>query len=393
MAANSEDEPQDQNVFVDEDGVMWGEDELGRYKIDDKVWTMNEIRDHPMFMTDIPSDPRDLENYPLLTALQSVLYDDQSPEELAEHFRQQGNEAMKMQSSKTALLNALAFYTKGLEMECKDDKLNSMLHGNRALVSLKLGEHVKVVYDCRRAVRLDSGNLKAWFRGARASEALGLAAQGLKFCEGALKLDPNEAEVLRVKKQLEQRLEQEAKSHSDFRKKDQKDADARKAGLTAVEDMLAARGSRLGPVLFDMSMYRVANGGRMPVPEKVQDEGGGPEDVTIHWPLLLLYDEVNQSDFVGAFDERCLLEEQLQVMFPEDRQVEWDEQGKYVWNKLACYLEYYPDGSSETSLFQLEPSKPVFEALTERCLPPCLVIHVLVAGSPADIVFRKQNSL
>lgn len=71
------------------------------------------------------------------------MYDDQSPEELAEHFRKQGNEAMKLQASKIALLNALTFYTRGLEMDCKDAKLNSVLHANRALVSLKMGEHLK----------------------------------------------------------------------------------------------------------------------------------------------------------------------------------------------------------------------------------------------------------
>ena len=33
-----------------------------------------------------------------------------------------------------------------------------------------------------------------------------------------------------------------------------------------------------------------------------------PEDMTVEWPMLLLYDEVNQSDFVAAFDERFALE-------------------------------------------------------------------------------------
>ena len=44
-----------------------------------------------------------------------------------------------------------------------------------------------------REVRLDSSNLKAWFRGAQASELLGLAEQGLYFCRGALQLDPKES--------------------------------------------------------------------------------------------------------------------------------------------------------------------------------------------------------
>ena len=31
--------------------------------------------------------------------------------------------------------------------------------------------------------------------------------------------------------------------------------------------------------------------------------------MTVEWPMLLLYDEANQSDFVAAFDERCALED------------------------------------------------------------------------------------
>jgi hypothetical protein len=31
--------------------------------------------------------------------------------------------------------------------------------------------------------------------------------------------------------------------------------------------------------------------------------------MTVEWPMLLLYDEANQSDFVAAFDERYALED------------------------------------------------------------------------------------
>ncbi|CAJ1364955.1 unnamed protein product, partial [Effrenium voratum] len=166
-------------------------------------------------------------------------------------------------------------------------------------------------------VRLDPGNLKAWFRGAQAAEALGLPEQGLKFCEGALKLQPKEPEVLRVQKQLQARLETVKAAQAEMRKEDAKAKDALQANASAVENFLQMRGSRLGPALFDMSMYRLANGGLTPHPKLV----GEDEDTAIEWPLLLLYDEVNQSDFVAAFDERCALEDQLQLMFPEDRHV------------------------------------------------------------------------
>merc|ERR1711977_104849 len=83
-----------------------------------------------------------------------------------------------------------------------------------------------------------------------------------------------------------------------------------------------------------------------------EDEEGDGKGVV--WPLLLLYDETNQSDFVESFDDRCALEEQLQLMFPSDRTVDWDEEGKYTWDRLVAYLECYEgEEGSGTRMVQL----------------------------------------
>lgn len=119
--------------------------------------------------------------------------------------------------------------------------------------------------------------------------------------------------------------------------------------------------------------YRMANGGLTPHPKLVGEDPAPrrsgllkppgsrniqqPEEMTVEWPMLLLYDEVNQSDFVAAFDERFALEvpekkkrslkskrkthfsnqkrkgldkfqDQLQMMFPDDRHVV-SAQGSY----------------------------------------------------------------
>mmetsp|Transcript_48905 Transcript_48905/g.79372 ORF Transcript_48905/g.79372 Transcript_48905/m.79372 type:complete len:317 (-) Transcript_48905:303-1253(-) len=257
MSDDEGDDPLKHDVFIDDDGVMWGQDELGKYKIDDKVWTMNEIRDHPLFMVDMPQD---ISENPHLMALQAMMYDDQTPEEMAQHMKNQGNEAMKLGASKICLQNALTFYTRGIDMECKDDKLNSVLHSNRAAVSLKMGLHIKVTEDCRKAARLDASNLKAWYRGARGSEALGLAHQGLKFCDGALRIDPKEPDVLRVQKNLESMRESQELAQEEVRNNHREEVKSFKAQGAAVSELLALRGSRLGPLLFDMSMYAMAFG-------------------------------------------------------------------------------------------------------------------------------------
>merc|ERR1712046_461045 len=75
--------------------------------------------------------------------------------------------------------------------------------------------------------------------------------------------------------------------------------------------------------------------GAPPQPRLAQEDTEAGDGSAVVWPLLLLYDETSQTDFVEAFDDRCLLEEQLQLMFPADRKVDWDEEGKYVWHDLC----------------------------------------------------------
>jgi len=363
-----------------EDEGLWGEDEYGRYRIDDHVWTMNEIRDHPLFMEDVPSD---ISDNPYLLALQNIVYDDQSPEDLAEHFRKLGNEAFRTANNRIANQNALLCYTKGLEMECSDKALNSQLHSNRAALSLRVEQYDKAVDDSRKAIELDPSNLKAYFRGAKASEALGLTGQALRFCAAALRQRPEEQDFLKLQASLSKRLEREERDRQRLRRVDAKEVSDRQAVDSAVSALLTSRGARLGPLLFDASMYAK---GAPPRPKLT-------EDGAIEWPLLLLYDETSQSDFVETFDERCCLSEQLQMMFPPDRPVEWDEEGKYIWDRLVAYMEYYPEEGRETEMFLVDTGAPLEAALQDRCLPPCLGIHIHVRASGALASFCRTHNL
>jgi len=91
----------------------------------------------------------------------------------------------------------------------EDKKLNSMLHSNRAAVAMRLKEHDKAVDDCRRAIKLDPTNVKAYFRAARSSELLTLTKQALSFCESALKLVPDDPDVKHLHERLQKSLAKE----------------------------------------------------------------------------------------------------------------------------------------------------------------------------------------
>merc|ERR1712190_120133 len=99
------------------------------------------------------------------------------------------------------------------------------------------------------------------------------------------------------------------------------------------------------------------------------DEAGDGEAVM--WPLLMLYDETGQSDFVESFDDRCALEDQLQLMFPQDRPVEWDTEGKYTWDRLVAYLECYEPEGKHTQMLRLTMGACLQEQLRSLRVPPC----------------------
>eukprot|EP00927_Polykrikos_kofoidii_P074607 TRINITY_DN70624_c0_g1_i1.p1 TRINITY_DN70624_c0_g1~~TRINITY_DN70624_c0_g1_i1.p1 ORF type:complete len:391 (+),score=74.37 TRINITY_DN70624_c0_g1_i1:122-1294(+) len=361
-------------------------DAFGPYRRDTKTYTMNELRDHPLFMEDMP---RDISDNPHLLALQSILYDGNTPEEMAELFRKHGNDAFRNSTNEIASTNAIAYYSKGLEMECKDDKLNSQLYSNRAAVSLRLNEYVKAVEDCRAAVRLDPTNMKALFRGAKASEGLGLTSQALLFCAEALKISPKEKEILQTQARLRKTLAREEADREEKKRLAASKSEALSESLSSVRSVLESRNIKLGPCMYDMAMYR--RPGVKIWPKLSEDDAS-----VVQWPLMLVYEEYGTSDYVEIFDERVALEEQLQLMFPEDRHADWDTEGKYVWHKLVAYLETLrEDGADSEGLFL--PARidvPLEEAFAKaNVLPLCLVLRVFVGGSSAEQAFCKRNEL
>lgn len=56
---------------------------------------------------------------------------------MAENFKNQGNDSFKQ--GKKFYKDALVFYTNGIDVGCKDDKLNETLYVNRAAVNLQFG--------------------------------------------------------------------------------------------------------------------------------------------------------------------------------------------------------------------------------------------------------------
>ena len=70
-------------------------------------------------------------------ALQSLKYDDSTPEERAEELKRKGNDALKYKQNKLYVRKAVQQYTLALLETFEDAKLRAVIHGNRAHAALR----------------------------------------------------------------------------------------------------------------------------------------------------------------------------------------------------------------------------------------------------------------
>jgi tetratricopeptide (TPR) repeat protein len=139
---------------------------------------LKELDKVPLFMTEMPEEENES-----LAALQSLIYDG-PPEEVAENFKNQGNDCFKV--GKSQYKDAISYYTKALETNCKDNKIIEACLTNRAAVNLELGNYRQVLIDCSKALKLNPKNIKAYYRSAKALYALDKIEEAIDCCEHGL---------------------------------------------------------------------------------------------------------------------------------------------------------------------------------------------------------------
>jgi tetratricopeptide (TPR) repeat protein len=362
------DAPEDE----DESGWEWNPS-------DKPAWTDAEIDAHPLFMTEMPADG----SFPELEALQSIAMEDATPESLAANYKRCGNECLER--GKVGYRMALLNYTEGLNMKCSDEKLNAVLHSNRAQVALNMKEYARALNDAQAAVALDPTHIKSYWRGATAAVELELWKAADKLLSAGLKRRADDPALLKLHTKVAPKLESLEKA----RKKSDKKA---RAAQTALEVALQSRDVEVGPMLYE-GMYS----------GKVEFADG-----ELRYPMLLLYDEVMATDFVAEASERSCLDDHFAVMFPPDRRAEWDQQGIYVYGALVAYLEVYadsprvrpawekppPEDEVPTKMIELPVHKPLQDVVTGVKIPGFVVVHVFVKNTRAlqDFKERFMNS-
>lgn len=374
-----------------------------KYKnaFNEKNWE-EEFDKIPMFMKTAPEEI-DPEKHPELACIQSIIHDDdRSPEEKAQSLKEEGNEYFKERDYKKAIVA----YTEGLKRNCSDHDLNAVIYTNRAAAHFHLGNMRSALNDAVSAKKLKPHHIKALLRGAQCCMELRNYGDALKWCDEGLRLNPTDKKL------------QELRSSADKHKREA-ERDARKTKLMEKkqrgkkEALLAAIKER-GVKLLKQTPARRSSDSE----DEDGEKGGGAtksSDITIrdldclisqeatgacvflddngalHWPVLFLYPEHRQTDFISALCETSNLLDHLNVMFGAELPP-WDSDRKYLPQNLQVFFE---DQVSE-SLYQVDVTAPLLQTLQHsryRVQDGTPSFIVMVAASPYSKQFFQDKNV
>ncbi|XP_055485057.1 tetratricopeptide repeat protein 4 [Psammomys obesus] len=330
----------------------------------------------PLFMKKAPSeiDPKE---FPDLACLQSIIFDDErSPEEQAKTYKDEGNDYFKERDYKKAVVS----YSEGLKKKCGDPELNAVLYTNRAAAQYYLGNFRSALNDVLAAKKLKPSHVKAIIRGALCHLELKHFAEAVSWCDEGLQIDVKEKKLLEIRAKADKLKRMEERDLRKAKLKEKKEQSQNEALLQAIK----ARNIRLvsevagedgesasGPaeVFLDGLSSENPCGARLSL-----DEQG-----RLSWPVLFLYPEYAQSDFISAFHEDSRFIDHLMAMFSDAPS--WDEEHKYHPDNLEVYFE----DEDRAELYQVSPRSTLLEVLQHpryavKALTPAFL--VCVGSSP-----------
>ncbi|XP_062854149.1 tetratricopeptide repeat protein 4 [Trichomycterus rosablanca] len=339
----------------------------------------------PMFMKSAPEEI-DPVKHPDLACIQSIIHDDdRPPEEQARSLKDEGNEYFKEKNYEKAVLS----YTAGLKKNCTDADLNAVLHTNRAAAQFHLGNMRSALNDASAARKLKPDHIKAIIRGAQCCIELRNHADALRWCDQGLRMQPTDKKLQELRATADKQKRAADRDARKAKAQEKKQQGERSALLAAIKD----RGIRL-------RKEEKPRGGGSDSEEDGDETGSsldglGSQEATgaqvyldeqgaLHWPVLFLYPEHQQTDFISAFCENSSFIDHIAVMFGEELPP-WDTDRKYHLLNLQVFFEDHDSGhlyevNPETSLLQIL-QHPRFSV---KAGTPSFIL--LVTGS----AFRKQ---
>ncbi|XP_022672403.1 tetratricopeptide repeat protein 4-like isoform X2 [Varroa destructor] len=383
-----------------------------------------EMADHPLFAQQLPDGATRGNLPPLLEALRQVKYDEaeNSPEELARNYKDDGNHLFKEKSYRlrsdlrivTTLVvmhaygrklrvkttrptnfrrAAVASYSEGIYQKTLNQELNAQLHLNRAAAQYHLDNFNAALDDCILALKFKPNYVKAMLRAAQCCWQLRKLHECIKFCvqleeaEGAQSV-PSAA--LKEARELVNRVEKEQKLQERNRRKREKELRERrqkneelavaieKARVTLVpaaeEGELLPNLTPRFPALRDFAV-------------SLESDVNEPGQKCLVWPVALVYPELKETDFVQKWSEGTTFSAIFDAMYqgrPAERPVIGDEENNTVIVYDPAKLQVWYKSSKNDKPVAVRDKSSLRQVLARK---DCIVED----GVPSFWVTRKGS--
>lgn len=326
-----------------------------------------ELKQHPAFMTDYDSTkplPEALEG------LQAMKYQSDSCDENALSYKEDGNKNFELGKYRWAIDS----YTEGIKCKPTDPLLNTVLYTNRAAANYRIGNYRSALNDCVEARKLKSDHMKAIVRGAMCYVELKLFTEAIAWCDEALALSPSDEKMKNLRAKSDKLMRECESAKRRELATERKKASEQEQILAAVQKrgivLSGSGGSFTGESssLFSLRSHH-PNGAQVSM----------NSDGVLLWPVMFLYPEYSESDFIEVFCESSLFSEHLEVMFGAERPA-WDVDGKYQPGQLQVFFE----NKEKQRLYEVDVSSTLLSALQHKH-------YVVHDGMPCFLVFVRYS--
>ena len=303
---------------------------------------LKEMSRLPLFMTTLDETDGEGGDNMALEALKALAYEG-TRAEIAENFRQQGNDCARAKQ----WTDAKEFYSKAIaalkappahtdpedrprvidvevdeEEEAKKEKeITEACYINRALCNLEKQNYRSCIQDCASALRLNPSNVKALYRSGQACLALDKLLEASDACSRALELDLSNASLTALSIKISTRQAQlDAIAKTRQERKEKAASEKATLSLALKSRGILSRTTDQAPDLEDAS---------------VKLENSLDPSSTLSFPVILLYPLHAQSDLIKAYSEKEILKQHLEYIFP----LPWDEEKQYTVLDVEAYME------------------------------------------------------
>ncbi|KAL3869098.1 hypothetical protein ACJMK2_041823 [Sinanodonta woodiana] len=292
---------------------------------------VKELETHPAFIKEVDwSKPLS----PELEGLMVLKYEEENPTARAEAYKEDGNFEFKKKKYPIAIDN----YTEGIKSKSPDKELNAVLYTNRAAAQYHLGNYKSSFQDCVIARKFKPDHLKAIVRGAQCCCEMRKYDECIYWCDAALMIDPHNKVILELRKSADKMKRDVDRDKRKAQAQERKDREEDLKLLKVIQSrgiQLAgmkndSQGRQLDPTL--LTSLEVHN----PSKARVHLDA----DNILHWPVLFLYPQYTETDYIEAFCEKHRFIDHLQDMFgPDVPPPPWDKEGFYTPDRLQIFYE------------------------------------------------------